>query len=302
MSGVRALLDRERTAADEALERAAAALLHDVAADLAQPIRYALSGGGKRLRPVLCVAVWRALQRDALPHAARIHDLAAAIEILHTYSLVHDDLPCMDDDDMRRGRATTHRVFGDRAATIAGALMVPLAFAQLARAGRVLGLPAAARAALTHELALGAGAGGMVGGQWLDLQAERTSVPLALLETIHRRKTGALIAAAFAIGARAADATEPVVAACREAGAALGLAFQIHDDVLDETATAAVLGKTAGKDRDHGKATFPALLGLDAARASAAAALNRAHDALTGAGVHDETLHALIGFAVDRDH
>lgn len=301
MSGVRALLERERTAADEALARACDLLLQHVPSDLADPIRYALAGGGKRLRPVLCVTAWRALRGAAPDQPAAIHDLAAAIEIIHTYSLVHDDLPSMDDDALRRGRPTTHRVFGERAATVAGALMVPLAFAQLARAAAVLGLSPATRAALACELAVGAGAAGMVGGQWLDLEAEGMGLSLAQLETIHRRKTGALIAAALAMGAIAAGAPDAVVTACRDAGAALGLAFQIQDDVLDETATAAVLGKAAGKDRDHGKATFPALLGLEQARASAGAATSRAHAALEAEGVRDEMLHGLIGFAVERD-
>ncbi|MGH7445437.1 MAG: polyprenyl synthetase family protein, partial [Longimicrobiales bacterium] len=215
--------------------------------------------------------------------------------------LVHDDLPCMDDDALRRGRPTTHRAFDVRAATVAGAFMIPLAVTQLLRGAEALGLAGPTRAALVRELTRAAGARGMVGGQWLDLAGEGEAASRDGLEAIHRLKTGALMEASLAIGAIAADVEPGVVAAFREAGAALGLAFQIHDDVLDETASDAVLGKTAGKDRSSGKTTFPAVHGLDGARAGAAAAVERAHAALRGVGIEDAMLHGLIAFAVDRD-
>lgn len=298
MTGALAMLASERAAADAALERAADSLLRDVPSALGDPVRYALGGGGKRLRPVLCVAAYRALRH---PPDAGIYDLAAALEIIHTYSLVHDDLPCMDDDALRRGRPTTHHAFDVRTATVAGAFMIPLAFRQLVHGVDVLGLSGAVRAALVRELTRAAGATGMVGGQWLDLVGEGEAANRDGLESIHRLKTGALMQASLAMGAIAAEAKASTIAAFREAGAALGLAFQIQDDVLDETATADVLGKTAGKDRSSGKATFPSLLGLDGARTGAAAAVERAHGALRRVGVEDPMLHALVAFAVDRD-
>lgn len=284
----------ERAAADAALEAAARALLDGVPPLLAEPVRYALAGDGKRLRPILCAMSYRALggSSDA------IHQVGAAIEIIHTYSLVHDDLPCMDDDDLRRGRPTAHRAFDARRATVAGAFMIPLAVRQLLRGADALALPPATRSAMVHELTHAAGAAGMVGGQWLDLAgAERLD---ALTET-HRRKTGALMAASMALGALAAGAAPHVLSAFRSAGEQLGLAFQIHDDVLDETATAEVLGKTAGKDRASAKATYTLLLGVDEARDRAADAAAGARRALTDAGVADPALFELLAFAVERD-
>jgi len=288
------LLGAARAAADRALERATDVLLDGVPAALADPVRYALAGDGKRLRPILCAAAYRALGGT---HDA-IHDVGAAIEIIHTYSLVHDDLPCMDDDDLRRGRPTTHRAYDVRTATVAGAFMIPLAVRQLLRAADALALPTATRAAMVHELVDAAGASGMVGGQWLDLAGVDR---LEALSETHRRKTGALMAAAMALGAHAAGATPRVVAAFRTAGTRLGLAFQIHDDVLDETATADVLGKTAGKDRASEKATYVRLLGLEKARYAAHEAAAAARQAVVQAGVDDPELLGLVAFAVERD-
>jgi geranylgeranyl pyrophosphate synthase len=299
MTPASAVLSAERAAVDAALARAADALLADVPDALAAPIRYALAGDGKRLRPILCTAAFRALRPAAADPP--IHDLAAALEIIHTYSLVHDDLPCMDNDDLRRGRPTVHRAFDARMATVAGAFMIPLAFRQLASAAAAMGLPQPTQRLLAGELAAAAGAAGMVGGQWLDLDGEGGAGSVAGLERIHAAKTGALMGAALALGAIAAEADGATIAAFRRAGAALGVAFQIHDDVLDETASAAVLGKTAGKDRESGKATFPARLGLDGARVSAGAAAERARTALRSVGVADPVLDALITFAVKRD-
>lgn len=298
MTTALALLDAERSAADAAIARAADTLLHDVPESLAAPIRYALGGDGKRLRPILCVAAFRALRPDG---DAPIHDVAVALEIIHTYSLIHDDLPCMDDDDLRRGRPTVHRAFDARTATVAGAFMIALAFRQLANAAASMALPPKSRALLVDELSAAAGAAGMVGGQWLDLEGESGTASLQALERIHAAKTGALMSAAVAMGAIAAEADAASIAAFREAGAALGVAFQIHDDVLDETASDAVLGKTAGKDRQSGKATFPGRLGLGASRERAAAAAERARSALRSVRVEDPALHALIAFAVERD-
>jgi geranylgeranyl diphosphate synthase, type II len=289
----------DRVAADAALRSAARERLGNATGAVADAIRYALAGGGKRLRPVLCGAGYRAIARDEPPEA--VSDVAAAIELVHTYSLVHDDLPCMDDDALRRGRPTVHRVYGWRAATAAGAALIPLAAAQLAAGCRRLGLDDRRTADVARTLAAAAGGGGMVGGQLLDLEAEGRAARLDELEAIHARKTGALFTASLRIGGKLAGGGVEADEALGAYGAALGLAFQIADDLLDETAAAEVVGKATGKDRARAKATFPALLGTAAARRRAQDAVDRGIAALERAGIDDERLVALIRFAADRD-
>ncbi|MDE3215678.1 MAG: polyprenyl synthetase family protein, partial [Gemmatimonadota bacterium] len=227
-------------------------------------------------------------------------ELAAAIEVVHAYSLVHDDLPCMDDDDMRRGRPTVHRAYGVAVATAAGVAMVPLAARAAARAGRAMGLSPAVCARIVEELMRASGAGGMVGGQLLDLEGEGRSHTLAELERIHRAKTGALIAAAVTLGGLAAGAGPERTAALERFGTCVGLAFQIADDVLDVTATTDQLGKTAGKDVAYGKTTYPALLGVDGAVAKADALVADACAALAGAGMLSPELERLARFIIAR--
>jgi geranylgeranyl pyrophosphate synthase len=289
----------ERRAIDLALARLRGSTIDSAPAGVAAAVAYALDAKGKRLRPILCVAAYRALRGGGGSDA--IYDVAAAIELVHTYSLVHDDLPCMDDDDLRRGRPTTHRVFGARAALVAGAAMIPHAFAALDRAGIRLGLGHEARARLAGALARGAGGGGMVGGQWLDLQAEARPVDADLLEGIHRCKTGALFEASLRMGGIAAGAEPEAVDALAGFGRALGLAFQIADDLLDVTGDSAVLGKTAGRDGALAKATFPALLGVAEARARAELAAAQAVSALDRGGIGDALLRALARFAIERN-
>jgi geranylgeranyl diphosphate synthase type II len=291
-----------------AIERTLAALtaelLDDAPASIAEPIRYAAGAGGKRIRPLLCVAAYRALARPGAEEtpdpSGGIYGVAAAVELIHCYSLVHDDLPCMDDDDLRRGRPATHRAFDVGRATAAGAAMIALASLALARAARALGLPPAECSAMTVELCAAAGAGGMVGGQFLDLESEGQATTLADLERLHRRKTGALLSAAVTLGGRAARADANVLEALAEFGQGIGLAFQIADDILDVTATSAVLGKTAGRDEQLAKATFPAVLGLEAARRRADEEVDAAIAALHGAGVAATELESLARFVVDR--
>ncbi|MGH7672542.1 MAG: polyprenyl synthetase family protein, partial [Gemmatimonadales bacterium] len=229
-------------------------------------------------------------------------DLAAAVEVVHAYSLVHDDLPCMDDDDLRRGRPTAHRAFDVPRATRAGYRMVPLAARVLARGLDALALSEARRREIALELFQAAGAGGMIGGQALDLEAEAKSLAIAQLADVHRRKTGALIAASCVIGALAAG--ERVgrghVEALRAYGQAIGLAFQIADDVLDATATSDQLGKTAGKDAAHAKATFVSVLGVGAARAEAERLAARAVAQLREVGLVSPTLVELAHYIVTR--
>lgn len=259
-------------------------------------VAYSLLGSGKRLRPTLVFASYEALGGS---HAA-IAQLAAAVEVVHAYSLVHDDLPCMDDDDLRRGRATAHRAFDVPSATIAGFHMVGLAARVLATGLGEIGVDPERRRAIALELFRASGAGGMIGGQALDLEAERQQVPVGALEEVHVRKTGALIAASCVMGGLAAGGSVERVEALRGYGRAVGLAFQIADDVLDATGTSAQLGKTAGRDAALAKSTFVSLLGVGAARAEAERLAARAVDRLRDGGLASPTLVELAHYVVTR--
>jgi geranylgeranyl pyrophosphate synthase len=249
-------------------------------ARLHEAMRYALLGGGKRLRPVLTLATADlcGARHDALP-------AAVAIECIHTYSLVHDDLPCMDDDDLRRGRPTTHRQFDEATALLAGDALLTLAFQLIGR--HYAGQPALA-AELSREIADAAGSERLIGGQMADLLAEeRADATAAELEFIHLNKTAAMLTVALVAGGLCAAAEPAHLAALRRAGRDLGLAFQIIDDILDATADTATLGKTAGKDARAGKTTYVKLHGLDASRR-----LARGHT--------DSALHALEPLPGDK--
>lgn len=285
----------DRTDIDTALAGIADRYLPPAPSRIADAIRYALSGEGKRLRALLCVSAYRAAggQGDA-------HFLAAAIEIVHAYSLVHDDLPCMDNDDVRRGRPTVHRTFGVRTATAAGLAMVPLAARAAHDAAYDLTSDERAACDIVRDLMHAAGASGMIGGQLLDLEGEDRHLSLPELERVHALKTGALIAASVRVGGRAAGAGAEIVAALDAYGRAIGLAFQIADDVLDVTSTSDQLGKTAGKDVALRKSTYPALLGVEGATARAAALVDDACGALAPHGLLTPALHALARFTVAR--
>jgi geranylgeranyl pyrophosphate synthase len=258
-------------------------------------VQHAIEGGGKRLRGLLTMAAYQAAggARDA-------SGLAAAVEVVHAYSLVHDDLPCMDDDVMRRGRPTVHVALGVTAATVAGVAMVPLAARLAVDACRALALDESHTRAVVARLMRASGAGGMVGGQLLDLLGEGRDVPLLELERIHRGKTASLIAAAAAIGGVAASASDDRVNALDAYGEALGLAFQIMDDVLDVTSTTETLGKTAGRDTALRKSTYPSLMGLESARAMAVRKVDEALDHLSRAGLLTDDLAGFARFVVDR--
>jgi len=260
-------------------------------------VRYSLLGEGKRLRPTLVFAAHEALNGSS---SAGVAELAAAVEVVHAYSLVHDDLPCMDNDDLRRGRPTAHRAFDVSRATRAGYDMVALAARVLSHGLTTLALPDARRREIALELFRAAGAGGMIGGQALDLEAEAKALPVAALEEVHRRKTGALIAASCVIGGLCADSSPKHTGGLRAYGEAIGLAFQIADDVLDATATSDQLGKTAGKDAAHAKATFVTLLGVGAARAEAERLAAQAVDHLRDAGLVSPILVELAHYIVTR--
>ncbi|MEJ2677587.1 MAG: polyprenyl synthetase family protein [Gemmatimonadota bacterium] len=299
--GLGAFLDGERQHVESALARVLADALEGVPPAVADPVRYAVRSGGKRLRPILCVAAYRAVRAERAAVPSAVYDIAASLELIHSYSLVHDDLPCMDDDDVRRGRPSTHRAFDTARALVAGSAMIPLACQVLAKAGRALELGEPAVAALVRELSVAAGAAGMVGGQVSDLEAEGRRIDLEELASVHRRKTGALLTAAIRMGGLAAGADAVQLDALDAYGRSVGLAFQIADDLLDVTGTDEVLGKTAGRDSELGKATFPALLGVEGARSRAHAEVNSALAAIQAAGLSSTELEALARFTVERD-
>jgi geranylgeranyl pyrophosphate synthase len=293
---VAAFLARARDATDQALARGLDELLGDAPAAMGEAVRYAVLGSGKRFRPALVLAAYESGGgRDAA-----IADLAAAVEIVHAYSLVHDDLPCMDNDDLRRGRPTLHRAHGVEGATVAGFAMVPIAAAAVQRGVEHLRLADDVAREIAGVLFRAAGGGGMIGGQVLDLLAGHQDVTLAFVTDLERRKTGALIAASVEIGALAAGVAPAVRAALRAYGEDVGLAFQIADDVLDLTATSTELGKTPGKDVKLGKPTYPVLLGMAEAQREAERHAERAVAHLTGAGVSSPLLAALARFVVAR--
>ena len=285
----------DRVAVQQALDLFCARWLNDVAPLTAEAIRYALLGEGKRLRAILLLEASRACGGPA-----QATELAAAVEVVHAYSLVHDDLPCMDDDDVRRGRPTVHRVYGVEVATAAGLAMVPLAARSAYHAARALGLAPAECGAIVRTLMRASGGGGMIGGQLLDLEAEGVHLSLEAMERVHRLKTGALIAASVELGAQAARASDQRRRALAHYGAAIGLAFQIADDVLDLTATTDELGKTAGRDLALAKSTYPALLGVQGAIERAAALVEEACAALAVEGLLTPTLEQLARYIVER--
>ena len=257
-------------------------------------MRHSVFAGGKRLRPVLCMEAGRMIA-GSLPKG--IEELGAALEMLHTYSLIHDDLPALDNDDLRRGRPTCHKVFGDAIAILAGDALQTQAYEVLAR----LKCPAEARVKIIEELAHGTGTiDGMIGGQVVDLEAEHTRPTAEMLEYIHRSKTAALITASLVSGGLYAEAENSQVAKLRAFGQAIGLAFQIVDDVLDVTQTSEQLGKTAGKDTASEKATYPALFGVDASGEKADALVSQALAELESFGERAETLKELARFLVER--
>ena len=285
----------DRHAIDETLAGFCGSELGAIEPRVANAIRYSLLGEGKRLRALLVASAYAAAGGSG---DCRV--LAAAIEVVHAYSLIHDDLPCMDDDDVRRGRPTVHRVFGVSVAAAAGLAMVPLAARCAYRGGVAVGLPPVAASDIVRELMRAAGAGGMIGGQLLDLEAEGVALPLESLEQVHRSKTGALIKAAARIGGMAARAAEAALDALEHYGSSIGLAFQIMDDVLDVTATSDELGKTAGRDAALRKSTYPALLGAEGARQRAHALVAEATAALRDAHLLTPSLESIAQYVVAR--
>jgi geranylgeranyl diphosphate synthase type II len=288
-----AYLSERRVLIDAALARALAPA-DGTPPRLQEAMHYALFSGGKRIRPILTLMACEAVPARSEPALP----FACAVELVHTYSLVHDDLPAMDDDELRRGRPTVHVAFDEALAILAGDALLTEAFRVAAEGGTRVGAERAL--AITRVLAVAAGAAGMVGGQVADLEAEGAAADHGLVESIHRRKTAALIAAAVEIGALAGGASEQRRAALAEYGRALGLAFQVADDVLDAVAPTVVTGKRAGGDAARGKMTYPAVLGVDGSRRIARELLARCRDALHPLGPPAAPLEALAAFVVER--
>jgi geranylgeranyl diphosphate synthase, type II len=290
------LLLEARESIDTLLGDWAEHLKSDLGGRSGQALAYALRTPGKRVRAALLLGAYRSVGG----RSPGIAGVAAAVETVHAYSLVHDDLPCMDDDDLRRGRPTAHRAFDIPTATRVGFLLVPVAARLLAVAARELGLSSAVLGRMAAELFQAGGIEGMVGGQWLDLEAERRTLTLAELIAVHRGKTGALIRAACMLGGMAAQAESTALAALRAYGEDIGLAFQIADDVLDATATSEELGKPAGRDAELSKSTYVALLGIGGARTEAHRLARSAVAHLDRAGVPSDALAGLAGYIVNR--
>ena len=265
-------------------------------ATLHKAMRYSLFAGGKRLRPILCLAAAETCHgktENALP-------LACALECIHTYSLVHDDLPSMDNDDFRRGRPTCHKVFGDGIAVLAGDALLTIAFEIVSKAKPT---PRYDMSILLGEVAVAAGSQRLIAGQVADLEAEGKKVNRAQLRYIHENKTAAILTTSVRLGAMTANAEPKKLRAITNFGRGLGLAFQVIDDILDVTQTSEMLGKSAGKDIAARKATYPAVIGLEKSRAEARRLTREAHDALSIFGNREvESLHALANYLLEREY
>jgi farnesyl diphosphate synthase len=286
---MRTVLERVEQALDRHLPptTTAPARLHEA-------MRYAVMGGGKRVRPLLCHAAGELTNA----RAESLEAAAAALEMVHVYSLVHDDMPCMDDDALRRGKPTVHVQYDEATALLVGDALQSQAFVALTEGAA---LAAAQQAALTRELALAIGSIGMAGGQAIDLESVGQKLTREQLETMHRMKTGALLRGSVRMGALAGDAPDANTLRALDAyAAAVGLAFQVVDDILDATSDSATLGKTAGKDAKDGKPTYVSIIGLDASRALAAQLRSDAHAALAPFGTRAQRLAELADLVVNR--
>jgi geranylgeranyl pyrophosphate synthase len=289
-----AILQRDAAELDTFFHQVLAKHRGDAPKKLVDAIEYSLLAGGKRLRPALVMESFRACGGA---DARKLSALAAAgaIELIHTFSLVHDDLPAMDDDDLRRGRPTNHKVFGEAMAILAGDAMVTMAFELIANHAELRLV-----APLVRELSQGSGPAGMIGGQVLDMDGEGRALALEELRRIHRMKTGALLTGSCRLGAIAAGADDKCLASITEFGRHMGQAFQIIDDVLDVTSTPQQLGKRTQKDAGKGKNTYPVLMGLDESRSEANRHMCAAMDALLALGAGADGLKTLAQFVVNR--
>ncbi len=288
----KAYLAKAKAKVEEALDQS---LRPERPESLREAMRYSLLAGGKRLRPILCLAACELAGGDA----AQAMPTAVALEMIHTMSLIHDDLPAMDDDDLRRGRPTNHKVYGEAVAILAGDALLTRAFEMVAL--RSPGIQPERLLNVVGELSLVAGAPGLVGGQVVDLESEGQDVDLETLEYIHLHKTGALLSACVITGAMIGGADDALIKALRTYARGIGLAFQIIDDILDITASSEVLGKTAGKDLVADKTTYPKLLGLEESRKRAADLVREAKEILNPWADKAQPLLALADYITSRD-
>ena len=287
--------EEDREGIEGRLDEICAGYLSDLPVAVADAIRYGLKSPGKRVRPLLLLFAYRAAggSKDASL-------LACAPEVIHSYSLMHDDLPCMDDDDMRRGQPTVHKVYGSKTAILGGVAMIPLAVRVVRDSAHAMRLPPEAPARLLETLLEAGGARGMIGGQLRDLAGEGSSLSLEERQEIHSAKTAALIVASVKMGGIAAGAGEAQIGALEHYGRAIGLAFQIMDDVLDVTSTSSALGKTPGRDAALGKSTYPALLGVEGARQRAQALIGDGLESLAEQKLLTQELSQVANFMVTR--
>jgi geranylgeranyl diphosphate synthase type II len=292
---VSAQFDADRERIERRLDEICGNYLSELPTEVAAAVQYGLRSPGKRVRPLLLLFAYRAAggREDA-------SQLACAPEVIHAYSLVHDDLPCMDDDDVRRGRPTVHKVHGSRTAILAGVTMIPLAARVVRESTRSMGLSKGTTAKLLGTLLEAGGARGMIGGQVRDLAGEGLSLSLEQRERIHSAKTGALILACVMMGGIAANADIVRMEALERYGRAVGLAFQIMDDVLDVTSTTSALGKTTGRDVALGKSTYPALLGVEGARKRAETLISEGVASLAEQKLLTQELSQVANFMLTR--
>jgi geranylgeranyl diphosphate synthase type II len=293
MTSLREFLAEQQTLIDAALDRLTPSAASEPAT-IHKAVRYSLFAGGKRIRPILCLQAAAAIC-DAAP--GRV-ETACSLEMIHTYSLIHDDLPALDNDDYRRGKPTCHKVFGEAMAILAGDALFTLAIQTLSV---IEELAPERRVRLIRELSFASGTvDGMIGGQVTDIEGERQTPTAELLDRIHRAKTGALLRASVRMGGICAGASDAQLEALSHYGEHAGLAFQIVDDVLDVEESSEALGKTAGKDAAQGKITFPAVYGVERSREMAAEECVRAHEALLPFGERAHRLHEIADLIVDR--
>lgn len=264
--------------------------------DLVESMRYSLFAGGKRLRPILCTCGAEAVGVSA----ERVLPVACALELIHTYSLIHDDLPLMDDDDLRRGKPTNHKVFGEAIALLAGDGLLTEAFSLLTSPHATKEIGSDRLVQVIRTISLGAGLGGMVGGQVVDMQWEGKAPDIETVEFLHTHKTGALITASVTAGAIAAGAQESEVQSLCSYGQKIGLAFQISDDILDVEGDSETMGKRAGADQAKGKATYPSVLGMDQSKRTQQALVQEAVEALKAFGERAEPLRQIAYYIIER--
>jgi len=290
-------LRSEALRVEQALDQVVTLLELELGSDMSAAIRHGVMSRGKRLRPILCATAYRECggRRESA-----VYDLAAAVEMIHAYSLMHDDLPCMDDADLRRGQPTTHSVFGEEITIRAAAALIPAATRQVLSSAKELECGVSGSKKIAKDLLEAAGARGMVGGQWLDLLGEHQTLNSEELNELHQRKTGALLTGSLVMGARAAGVENETISGLKNYGRSIGLAFQIADDLLDATQSAESLGKNPS-DLDLNKSTYVSLHGLEGARAHAQTCIADAIIALESISLDAPVLRDLARYIIERE-